>query len=254
MPQISNKKIVKNLLRVKTKKTEVSQKKHSKRIASKKSAQPNPEKSTQKVKVNTNVPIFDINGRKQGLINLPKEIFGQEPNKLLLAQAVRVYLANMSTHKASTKTRAEVRGGGTKPWRQKGTGRARAGSIRSPLWVGGGVVFGPKPKEATLSLPKKMKRKALICALSSKSNEGSIKVISNFEKLEPKTKLAKNLLDKLEMSGTILVVLEDSKPNVKLAARNIPNVSVDIVSNLNAYEVIVHKNLLFSRGAIEKMT
>jgi len=196
--------------------------------------------------------VYDIDGRAQGTVTLPKEFFGQKPNENLLAQAVRVYFANQSSHKASTKTRAEVRGGGAKPWRQKGTGRARAGSKRSPLWVGGGIVFGPRPKNVQLVLPKKMKKKALISALSSQSLSGHIKIISNFDKLEPKTKLAQNLLNKLDATDKTLVVLENPKENVKLALRNIPNVFTDLAANLNAYKVLAAKNLLISKGAIEK--
>ena len=248
MPQKISKKIRQ---KISIKKIQISQEMHSKKIESNKITKPISKKLTQKVKVTTNFPVFDINGAKQGVINLPKEIFGQQPNKLLLAQAVRVYLANMSTHKSSTKTRAEVRGGGTKPWRQKGTGRARAGSIRSPLWVGGGVVFGPKPRNTKLILSKKMKKRALISALSFKNADGAVKVISNFEKLEPKTKQAQQLLNKLEIHGRTLIILEDTKPNVKLATRNIPGLSVDLTANLNAYEVLAHNNLLFSKSAIE---
>lgn len=199
-------------------------------------------------------PIYDIAGKKQGSFKLPKEVFGAKPNQKLIAQAVRVYLANQSTHAASTKTRSEVRGGGAKPWRQKGTGRARAGSTRSPLWVGGGVALGPKPKNTKLTLSKKMRRKALAGALSAKNVDGAVKIISNFEKLAPKTKQAKNLLDKLETYGKTLIILEDIKPNVKLATRNIPDVHIGLIPNLNAHEVLAHNNLLFSKAAVEKMT
>ncbi|MBI2594544.1 50S ribosomal protein L4 [Candidatus Curtissbacteria bacterium] len=198
------------------------------------------------------VPVFDITGRAQGTISLPGKFFGVKSNKALLAQALRVYFANQSGHTASTKTRAEVRGGGAKPWKQKGTGRARAGTRRSPLWVGGGVTFGPRPTKAKLALPKKMKRKALIAALSQKRLDGAIKIISNFEKMQPKTKIAANLLKRLAISGKTTLVLDDRKPNVKLAVRNIPNTSVETSDNLNAYKVLSSKNLLFSKGAIEK--
>src|SRR4030042_4331980 len=169
------------------------------------------------------VPAFDINGRSLGKVVLPKEIFGQKPNEKLLLQALRVYRANSFTKTASTKTRAEVRGGGAKPWRQKGTGRARAGSKRSPVWVGGGIVFGPKPRNVQLSLPKKMRKKALAAALSAQKQKDHIKVISNFDKLEPKTKLAQNLFDKLNITEKTLVILDVPQPNVKLALRNIPS-------------------------------
>ena len=197
-------------------------------------------------------PAFDITGRSQGSITLNKESFGQKPNEKLLAQAVRIYFANQFSHKASTKTRSEVRGGGAKPWRQKGTGRARAGSKRSPLWVGGGIVFGPRPRNVQLILPKKMIKKALISALSYQNSLGHIKIVSNFDKLQSKTKLAQNLLDKLNATEKTLIVLENPMQNVKLALRNIPNVWIDLAANLNAYKVLKVQNLLFSKGAIEK--
>lgn len=199
------------------------------------------------------VSVFDISGKSQGKIALPKEIFGVKLKQELLAQAIRVYFANQSFHKASTKTRGEVRGGGAKPWRQKGTGRARAGSIRSPIWVGGGITFGPRPRKVRLKLPQKMRRQALISALSQQRLNGAIRVISNFQKLEPRTKIAVNLFRKLSVSGKILVILEDSKSNVKLAVRNIPQASVETVDNLNVYKVLTNQTLLLSKDAIEKL-
>ena len=198
--------------------------------------------------------LYDINGRSFGKVILPKEIFGQKPNEQLLAQAIRVYFTNQSVHAASTKTRTQVRGGGKKPWRQKGTGRARAGSIRSPLWVGGGVALGPQSRKVTLSLPKKMKRKALILALSAKAKLGEVKVISNIEKIPAKTKVVANLLNKLETKGDTLLVISDKsqtdRQNVKLATRNIQRLSVDRVANLNAYEVIRNNSILLSKEAL----
>jgi len=196
-------------------------------------------------------PMFDFAGKSQGMLTLPKEVFGVKPNKQLMAQAARVYFANQFTHTASTKTRSEVRGGGAKPWRQKGTGRARAGSKRSPLWVGGGITFGPQPRKVRLNFPQKMKHKALICALSHKRQNNEITIISNFDKMDPKTKIAANLFKKLEISGRTLLIIEATKPNVRLAVRNIPRTNVEIVQNLNAYHVLENKNLLLSKAAIE---
>jgi len=235
-----------------TKKTAVSPKTLKKPVKSASKSVRTKKKTVVTTAKGLSASVYDINGRAQGTVTLPKEFFGQKPNEKLLAQAVRVYFANQSSHKASTKTRSEVRGGGAKPWRQKGTGRARAGSKRSPLWVGGGIVFGPRPRNVQLVLPKKMKKKALICALSSQSLSGHIKIISNFDKLKPKTKLAQNLLNKLNATEKTLVVLENPKQNVRLALRNIPNVVVDLAINLNAYKVLTAKNLLISKGAIEK--
>jgi len=200
----------------------------------------------------TVVQVFDIYGRSQGTAVLPKEIFGQKPNEKLLSQAIRVYQVNQIPHKASTKSRGEVRGGGAKPWRQKHTGRARAGSRRSPLFVGGGIVFGPKARNVKLTLPKKMKKKALISALSAQNLEGRIKVISGFAKLPPKTKIAQNLLNKINVTGRTLLVLESPAKNVKLATRNIPDIFLETANNLNAYTVISSRNLLISKEALSK--
>jgi large subunit ribosomal protein L4 len=218
-----------------------------------KTANPKTTNQNQTKAVGISAPVFDITGKSQGHLNLPKEIFGQKPNKQLLSQAIRVYFANQSTHNASTKTRAKVRGGGAKPWRQKGTGRARAGSSRSPLWVGGGVTFGPQPRKVVLNFPQKMKKKALISALSSQHEDGAIKIISNFEKIEPKTKIAFNLFKKLSVTGKTLVILDDQKNNVRLAVRNMPDTDIELSANLNAFKVLGHRNLIFSKGAIEKM-
>ncbi|MBI4037520.1 50S ribosomal protein L4 [Candidatus Curtissbacteria bacterium] len=197
-------------------------------------------------------PIFDISGKSQGFMTLPKEVFGQKPNAKLLAQANRIYFANLRPQTASVKTRAEVRGGGKKPWRQKGTGRARAGSTRSPLWAGGGRVFGPKPNDSKFTLPKKMKHKALIYALSKKCQEGKIKVINSFEKITPKTKAAVGLFNKLEVSGkTLLVVMKDNQ-NIKLATRNLQDVSIEMPGNLNSFKVLSTNNLFLEKAAIEK--
>ena len=197
-------------------------------------------------------PVFDITGRRLGQITLPKETFGGKINEKLMAQAIKVYFANRHPKMASAKTRSEVKGGGRKPWRQKGTGRARAGSTRSPLWVGGGVVFGPKPNDKKLKLSKKMKKRALVSALSQKARVGEILVVSNLEKLAPKTKMAVNLLQKLKVGKSTPLILEQNKKNIKLAMRNIPDVNVDLANSLNAYEILSHKNLMFEKMAIAK--
>jgi large subunit ribosomal protein L4 len=200
--------------------------------------------------------LYDTKGKSMGSINLPKNFFGQKVNEKLLAQTLRVYNHNLSTKTASTKTRGEVRGGGAKPWRQKGTGRARAGSRRSPIWVGGGITFGPKPKNTKLNLPKKMKQKALTYALSDKAKSKDIKVISNLENIKPKTKVISSLLKKLETEGTIIfVVSSESKvktENVKMAIRNIQKVKLNYPQNLNAYEIIKAKNIFFSKESLNK--
>lgn len=198
------------------------------------------------------VKVFDLKGKITGSLTLPKEIFGQTPNEKLLAQAVRVYASNLTSYTAHTKTRGEVRGGGAKPWRQKGTGRARAGSRRSPLWVGGGTTFGPRAKVVKLALPQKMRKKALIYALSQQAKSGNIKVITNIENVAPKTKPIAALLKVLDARRDTLLVVSQKNQNLKLATRNISNLSLDIPQNLNAYEVLKINDLLLSKEAITK--
>ena len=199
------------------------------------------------------VPAFDLAGKSAGTIVLPKEIFGQKVNKTLIAQAIRVYQNNMSTHTANTKTRGQVHGGGVKPWRQKGTGRARAGSSRSPLWVGGGKVFGPQYRDVKLALPQKIKHAALLSALSSRAASSEIKVIVGLEKMTPKTSTVAGLLKAIDAKGSTLFVVPQKNENLKLASRNLQRVELDIVSNLNAYTVTAFKHLLFSKEAVENI-
>ncbi len=198
------------------------------------------------------VQVFDITGKVAGSTTLPAKIFGTKPNKNLLAQALHVYFNNASTHLAHTKTRGEVRGGGRKPWKQKGTGNARAGSKRSPIWVGGGITFGPRTRDAKLELPRKMRKAALISALSQKAADGNIKVVSGLEKIQPKTKIMINLLSRLETQIPTLMVLSQKNKNADLATRNIPGASLELPSNLNAFIVWQNKNILISKEALEK--
>lgn len=199
------------------------------------------------------VKIYDLKGKAIGTINLPRQTFGQKPSLALLTQAIKVYQAESIPATAYTKTRGEVAGGGRKPRPQKGTGHARAGSIRSPLWVGGGTVFGPRGAKRLLTLPKKMKRQALIHALSDKAKDGNIKVIKNIEKIKPKTKIVANLLAKLAIQDqSTLLVISEKKQNVKLATRNIENLNLERIANLNAYEILRNQNLLISQEAITK--
>lgn len=194
--------------------------------------------------------LFDLQGKSVSKISLPKEIFGQTPNKNLLIQAIHIYQENSKPKTAHKKTRGEVRGGGAKPWRQKGTGRARAGSIRSPLWVGGGTIFGPRANSSKLSFPSKMKHKALISALSAKNQSGEIKIIKNIEKIQPKTKIIANLLNKLEAKGETLLIVSAKNQNLKLATRNIQEFVLVTPPNLNAFEVLKTQNILFSQEAL----
>lgn len=203
------------------------------------------------------VPVYSLSGRASGTLSLPKGIFGVEVNQKLLAQAVRVYTTNQKQHTASTKTRGEVRGSTAKIWRQKGTGRARHGSIRAPIFVGGGIVFGPKPRKVRLELPKKMKKKALMMALSAKAADKQILGLSGLEKAKGKTKEMTKLLHKLSAPhrhiASSLIVTGGKLDNVVRATRNIPGVNVLPISQLNAFEVLRHQSLLITKDAVSKL-
>lgn len=203
------------------------------------------------------VPVYSLLGTKSGVLELPKEVFAQEVNKKLLAQAVRVYFANQKEFTASTKTRGEVSGSTAKIQRQKGTGRARHGAIRAPIFVGGGIVFGPKPRKVRLDLPKKMKKAALLSALSTKMSEGSILALSGLEKASGKTKEIARLLDKLTAGkkGTrVLVVTKERMDSVVRATRNLPGVDVLLASQVNAYEVLKHQMLVVTKEAVSSLS
>ena len=196
------------------------------------------------------VPVYSLTGRAAGTMSLPKEVFGAKPNKILLAQAVRVYTTNQKFHNASTKTRGEVQGSTAKIFRQKGTGRARHGSIRAPIFVGGGIAFGPKPRKVRLDLPKKMKKKALISALSAKMADKQIAGISGLEKATGKTREFSKLIEKIGKSA--LIITGEKQDNAVRATRNIQGINVLPAGQLNAYEVLKHRFLVISKEALAK--
>ncbi|MBI2040017.1 50S ribosomal protein L4 [Candidatus Microgenomates bacterium] len=200
------------------------------------------------------VPVFSLTGRAAGTMNLPKETFGAKVNKKLLAQAVRVYMANQKKFTASTKTRGEVRGSTAKVFRQKGTGRARHGAIRAPIFVGGGIVFGPKPRKVKLNLPKKMRRAALVSALSSKMNDKNVMGLSGLEKASGKTKEFSRLLKKVNSPKGALIVTGEKNDKVVRAVNNIPGVDVLPASLINAYEVVKHNMLLITKEAADVLS
>jgi large subunit ribosomal protein L4 len=198
------------------------------------------------------VDIMDMQKRPVGKVDLPPEIFNAEVKKEVLHEVVRNYLANQRSGTAVTKTRGLVRGGGRKPYRQKGTGRARAGSIRSPLWRGGGTVFGPVQRDYSYKLPKKVKWAALGGALSAKFSDGEIVFIDDLTLESPKTKELASFLNNLGIKNVLIILPEDNR-TIKLAARNIPGVDVAIAGKLNVYEILVHERLLITQKALEKM-
>lgn len=199
------------------------------------------------------VDVYDMQGRKVGDIELSEEVFGQRPDPALLHQVITMYQANRRAGTASTKTRAEVRGGGRKPWRQKGTGRARHGSIRSPLWRGGGGVFGPKPRDYSYSVPKKVRRAAIRQALSSRVLTGNVRVIDRLHLDEPRTQVIARMLAALGIRGSALLVTSEPDANVVKSVRNLPGVSAMFAAGINAYEVLAHEQLVMTLGAVEKL-
>lgn len=197
------------------------------------------------------VEVYNREGKVIKKIKLNNEVFNGKVNFPLLHQAILMYEANQRQGTASTKTRSEKRGGGRKPWPQKGTGRARVGSIRSPIWRGGGVTFGPKPRDFSYKLPKKMRRSALKSSLNAKLKDNEIRVLENFKLEVPKTKNIHNILEKVGLldKGKILLVIDNVDDNIILSCRNIKNLTLKRVFDLNCYEVLKHSVILFTKSA-----
>ncbi len=199
------------------------------------------------------VAVYNIEGRQVGEIELNETVFGAEVNKSLLHQVVVNQQANRRRGTAATKNRTQVSGGGRKPWRQKGTGRARVGSIRSPLWVGGGTIFGPSPRDYSYRMPKKARRAALRSALSSKVADGSIVVLDELVLNEAKTRTMVGILSAVKAAKKPIVVLADWDERIDRAARNIPGVLVSKSLGLNVYDLLNHENLVITKDAVAKL-
>ncbi|NPV26993.1 MAG: 50S ribosomal protein L4 [Firmicutes bacterium] len=199
------------------------------------------------------VAVFNIEGNQVGEIELRDEIFGIEPNEAVLHETVVMQLASLRRGTASTKTRAEVAGGGKKPWRQKGTGRARAGSIRSPLWRKGGIIFGPKPREYRYSLPRKVRRLALKSALSAKVKSGDLIVLDDLTMNRPKTKDMVRILNALKVDRKALIVTAQANENVEKSARNIPGILPLVAVGLNVYDILAHDKLIMTKDAVARV-
>lgn len=199
------------------------------------------------------VALYNIKGEQVGEIDLKDDVFGVAINESVMHDAVVNQLANRRLGTQAAKTRAEVSGGGRKPFRQKGTGRARAGSSRSPLWRKGGVIFAPQPRSYSYSIPKKVRRLALKSALSSKVQNGNIIVLDQLTLAEPKTKEFAGVLDNLKVSKKALVVTADVDTAVVRSARNIPGVTPTYASSLNVYDVLAHEKLIITRDAVSKV-
>ncbi len=195
--------------------------------------------------------VVDQAGAVTGNFDLPEAVFGIEPNEPVMHQALLRQLANARQGTSSTKTRSEVRGGGRKPWRQKGTGRARQGSTRSPQWEGGGVVFGPHPRSYRMDMPRKQRRLALRSALSAKAQDGSLVVLEAFTLEAPQTRTVTALLRTVDAGKRVLVVLGSHNEMLEKSARNIAEVQVTLAGNLSVRDLLMAETVIVTRDAIE---
>ena len=202
------------------------------------------------------VDVLNMEGKKVKDIELAESVFGVEVNDVVVHAALVNYLANQRQGTQSTKTRAEVRGGGKKPWKQKGTGRARAGSLRSPLFAGGGVIFGPKPRSYAFNMPQKARQLAIKSALSARSEQ--LVVVKDFSTIvEPKTKLMAEALKSLKVSGKVLIVADTKaaeNQHLELSARNIPSVRLILPSNLNVKDLLEADFVVMTEAAVNEVT
>ena len=204
-------------------------------------------------KLNTRIPVYDLSGKVVDHMQLDKDLFDGRVNKALLYEAKKMYEANRRRGTASTKTRADVSGGGIKPWRQKGTGRARVGSSRNPLWRHGGVALGPHPRDHKYSMPKKAVRKALLSSLNARLGEQMIKAVITIELDKPRAKGSRTILDNLKVDRKALIVVEKMTDNVKLSFRNLENVALKEGRNINARDILLNDFLVIEKDALEKL-
>ncbi len=199
------------------------------------------------------VNVYNMLGEAVGEIELNEDIFGVKINKHVVYEVVKNQLANKRQGTQSTKTRSEVRGGGRKPWKQKGTGRARAGSIRAPHFTGGGVTFAPKPRDYSYKVPKKVRRLALKSVLTSKVQENEIIVIDDINFDSPKTKDMVNFLAKVNANKKALIVMDEKNINVIKSAKNIPNIQTALVNTINVYDILKYDSFIITKEAVRKV-
>ena len=199
------------------------------------------------------IDVYDMNGKKVSDVELKNEVFGIEPNENVVHEVLVNYLANQRQGTQSTKTRAEVRGGGKKPWRQKGTGRARQGSIRAPQWIKGGIALGPKPRSYRYSVNKKEKRLAIKSVLSSKVLENKLTVVDKLELKEIKTKSMVKTFNNLKIEGKTLVVLPEKNLNVENSTRNIEGAKAITANTINIYDLLKYTNLVLTLDTVKKL-
>ncbi|HUT85758.1 MAG TPA: 50S ribosomal protein L4 [Elusimicrobiales bacterium] len=198
--------------------------------------------------------VLNMQGAEVGKCNLPDNVFDRKPQKYLLHEVITLYMSNKRQGSANTKTRAEVSGGGKKPWKQKGTGRARHGSTRSPLWKGGGVAFGPKPRDFSKDMPRKKKQLALKQALSAQFIEGNIVIVDKFELEESKTKKLDAVLSGLKAGKKPMLVTLNRDEKITMASRNIKGFKCFLPKNLNAYDILNSTKIIFTRDAVGQLS
>ncbi|MCI8934213.1 MAG: 50S ribosomal protein L4 [Clostridiaceae bacterium] len=199
------------------------------------------------------VNVYDMTGKVVGDIELNDAVFGIEPNTAVMHEAVKNYLANQRQGTQSTLTRAEVRGGGRKPWRQKGTGRARQGSTRAPQWTHGGIALGPKPRDYGYHMNKKSKQLAIRSALSAKAAAGNVMVVENLDLSEVKTKSFVKFMNDAGISGKALVVTPEVRRNLVLSARNVPGVRTTVASVISVYDILKADKFVVDKAAVAKI-
>ncbi len=199
------------------------------------------------------VKVYNIKGEEVDTLELSDAIFGAEYNEPLIHQAVVTYLCNRRQGTKSTLTRTEVRGGGVKPWRQKGTGRARQGSTRAPQWIKGGVVFAPKPRDFGKKMNTTAKRNALFSALSKKLADGELIVVDEVKVSAPKTKEMEAVRKALKLDGRSVVIMDEPDSDVVLAARNLPTLSTLSVDEINTYEIVSNAKVVLTKGSVKKL-
>ncbi len=197
------------------------------------------------------IKVYNMQAQEVGQLNLPDDLFSVEYNEPLIHEVIVAYNANQRQGTKSALTRSEVRGHAKKPWRQKGTGRARQGSTKGPQWRGGGIVFAPKPRDFSKKVNKQKKRYALLSALSEKIKQNQVTVLDKFNFAQPKTKDAKAFVDAFKFNGSVIVVNDKNDKNAKLSTANIPALSIEEVANLNVYEVLANKNVVLTESAIK---
>ena len=199
------------------------------------------------------IEVYNVKGKKVSDLSLSEEVFGIEPNEAIVHSVLVNFLANQRQGTQNTKTRSEVRGGGRKPWRQKGTGRARQGSIRAPQWIKGGIALGPKPRSYKYRINKKEKRLAIKSLLSDKLTNENLVVVDKFDFKEIKTKQMADAMEKLKVTGKALVVIADKDENVQKSARNLENVRTSSVATINVYDLLKYEKLVLTVDSVKKL-